>query len=226
MLEQLGVFAKYWQPGYVKTRLARSIGDRNASWLYRGLLKCTLAKMQGQVDQRWLVFTPEGRRKEMQALAGRDWRLVEQANGDLGNRLSVFFDQLFAAGAHRVVVIGSDCPTLPAEIIQQAFVALHENPVVLGPSDDGGYYLIGASQRIPAVFTGIEWSTCRVWQQTITCLDKQRIPFVTLPRFADVDEVSDLIDLRDELARSQHDQPEFESLLSTIHQVLDSIELP
>src|SRR4029453_10402983 len=90
------------------------------------------------------------------------WELVPQTDGDLGKRMQTFF--VTALGrAERVVLIGSDSPDLPREVLPQAFDALASHDVVLGPAADGGYYLLGIARRIPAIFEGIAWSSRDVW---------------------------------------------------------------
>jgi glycosyltransferase A (GT-A) superfamily protein (DUF2064 family) len=91
-----------------------------------------------------------------------------------------------------VVAIGADSPTLPVEYVRRAFELLVERPVVLGPARDGGYYLVGASEDVPPIFSDIDWGTARVWQQTVTRLNESRIPFHELPPWYDIDTARDL----------------------------------
>jgi rSAM/selenodomain-associated transferase 1 len=159
---------------------------------------------------------------EFQALAGRNWSVQLQAAGDLGRRMSSFFASALLRGDGPVVLIGSDSPTLPTDYVEQAFDLLDEVPVVLGPSTDGGYYLIGASGQIPCVFTGISWSTSRVCQQTISLLRQAGCRFASLPQWYDVDDMVGLVGLRDELAAMTQSDDEFRELQQRIDDALNT----
>jgi uncharacterized protein len=197
----LALFAKHWEPGQVKTRLAARWGNDRASRVYLAFLRCLLGRLATMGDQRWLVYAPASSHAAFQELAGESWHLVEQSMGDLGRRMAALFAQAFAAGATRVVLIGSDAPTLPVAHIEQAFELLNRVPVVLGPAADGGYCLIGARGGVPPVFTEVDWSTDRVWQQTLAHLRAAGLPYVCLPQWHDVDTPEDLEHLRGELSR-------------------------
>jgi rSAM/selenodomain-associated transferase 1 len=115
-----------------------------------------------------------------------------QAEGDLGARLSAFFDGEFEEGATRVVAIGSDSPTLDPTLVISAFLCLESRDVVLGPSTDGGYYLVGCRPPMPPIFEGIPWSTPHVLAQTIDRLKDTRLSLSVLPPWYDVDTPDDL----------------------------------
>ncbi len=198
----LALFAKHWEPGQVKTRLAARLGHDCASEIYLAFLHSLLERLAAAGDQRWLVYTPSNSRAAFQQLAGSSWRLVPQSAGDLGQRMAALFGQAFAAGAQHVVLIGSDCPTLPDVHIEQAFELLNRVAVVLGPATDGGYCLIGASGRVPPIFAGVDWSTDRVCEQTLAHLQSAELPYACLPPWHDIDTPEDLERLRHELSRS------------------------
>jgi rSAM/selenodomain-associated transferase 1 len=200
----LALFAKHWQPGRVKTRLAAKWGPQRASEVYLAFVRCLLARLAAAGDERWLAYTPPESQAEFCQLADPSWQLVEQANGDLGQRMAALFDQAFASGASRVVLIGSDSPTLPAAHIEQAFDSLLYVPVVLGPAHDGGYCLIGASGKVPPIFTGIDWSTDQVLQQTLARLQAAEVAYTCLPPWPDIDTPEDLQRLRAQLAEATH----------------------
>jgi rSAM/selenodomain-associated transferase 1 len=198
----LGLFAKHWQPGQVKTRLAATIGYEAASRLHRRFVETLVARFRDVADDRVLCFSPPEAGPEFAPLAAGAWRLVPQVSGDLGRRMQAFFEQAFSFGARKVLLIGSDSPSLPAQYLDQAFDVLTERDVVLGPATDGGYYLLGARDRPPPVFEGIFWSTDRVWAQTVSRLDAAGLAWTPLSPWYDVDTVEDLARLRDELAAS------------------------
>jgi rSAM/selenodomain-associated transferase 1 len=220
-VRQLGVFAKYWEPGAVKTRLAAAIGDRRASELYRLLLATSLRRFAAAEDRHVLAFTPPDRQAGFLELAGPGWLLQPQAEGDLGVRIKQYFVNAFQGGADTVVLLGADSPTLPHAYLTQAFVALEERPVVLGPAQDGGYYLVGARDRVPPIFDDVAWGSSQVWRQTIALLQQADCPFAVLPEWYDVDEADDLIRLRSDLeSRSSREQEgDFAELLRAVREL-------
>ncbi len=162
----LGVFAKYWSTGAVKTRLAATIGERPATDLYRQMLGLTLRRMrQAPADLHTIAYSPPESAEAFATLAP-EWHRQPQAAGDLGLRLETFFHQHFAHGATKVAVIGSDCPDLHEGLVQQTWQLLDEVPVVWGPASDGGYYLLGLNRHVPQLFDGIQWSTDQVLTQS------------------------------------------------------------
>ena len=217
MSARLGMFAKFWQPGLVKTRLAASIGPDAAAELHHCCVRTLLARLAGAADSRVLVYAPAAHRNEfVQAVGGTTWQLEPQADGDLGARMEAFFSDSIAAGAGQTVLIGSDSPDMPLRLVRQAFELLQEYPVVLGPSHDGGYYLIGIQQNLPPIFHGISWSTPDVWRQTVDRLEEAGCQYAVLPPWYDVDEWPDLLRLSDELQRRIVFEPEFVPLLAII----------
>jgi rSAM/selenodomain-associated transferase 1 len=115
------------------------------------------------------------------------YALQPQVEGDLGERLRSFFVEEFDHGAGRVVVIGSDSPTLDPTIVISAFLCLEGRDVVLGPAADGGYYLVGARGGVPPIFEGISWGGPQVLIQTIDRLRDTRWSLALLPPWYDVD---------------------------------------
>jgi rSAM/selenodomain-associated transferase 1 len=219
-MHQLGMFAKYWAPGAVKTRLAAAIGPRQASEVYRACLQALVRRLRSAGDRRVIAYTPQRYRADFEELAGRDWSLELQAAGDLGGRMAAFFSQALQRDRGAVVLIGSDSPTLPVEYVQDAFKRLDEVPVVLGPSRDGGYYLIGASGHLPCVFSGVLWSSPQVYQQTVSLLRAAQCAYAELPPWYDVDDLEDLMTLRRELAAMQELDDTLRSLLEIVERVL------
>jgi len=200
-VNQLGMFAKYWLPGTVKTRLARSIGEEKACQLYRRFVMTLLARFQELGDRRIMAYSPPDRRAEFAAITPAAWELTPQSSGDLGRRMHMFFDSQLVGPEDRVVLIGTDSPTMPTEFIDDAFAALKFHSVVLGPSRDGGYYLVGAAAHVPPIFADIDWSTPAVWQQTVDRLGNAGCSFAELPLWSDVDDLADLARIADELAQ-------------------------
>jgi len=213
VIDILVIMAKHPLPGTVKTRLARSIGDEAAAGLAKAFLEDLIDRLHHCGNRLVLATSPNNppATNYFQTLATNlkgHCQLWSQPAGSLGNRLEqVTADHLGQQpGDHnRVVVIGSDSPTLPTTTIRAAFETLKHTHVVLAPADDGGYVLIGLSCPVPSLFEGIDWSTPRVLQQTRQQLTASNTPFVELPGWYDIDTLDDLIRLDNEL---DHRTPE------------------
>jgi len=212
MSRELAVMAKYWQPGMVKTRLASTLGEAVAARLYRSMLETTLTRLHGRAERSTLAFSPRGRRDEFQRIAPSGWRLEPQPAGDLGLRMLHQIKMSLTTGSQRVVLLGSDSPTVPWQYVEQAFQHLTHVEVVLGPTSDGGYYLVGVADRVPDIFEGIRWSTMTVLRDTLDRLERRGIRFTELPPWYDVDDEADLDRLRQELFSGQCDGTEFDGL--------------
>ncbi len=198
-MRQLGMFAKFWAPGQVKTRLAATLGAEQAVQLHKVFVQTLLERFARMADRRTIVYSPADRVEPFAAMAGDGWDLAAQAEGDLGQRMRSWFEFAFAAGARRAVLIGSDSPTLPASFIESAFELLREYDAVLGPADDGGYYLVGIARPTPPIFEGMIWSQPTVWGETVARLEAADWRYAALPRWYDVDEWEDLLRLHAEL---------------------------
>lgn len=188
-MNTLGVFAKWPEPGRVKTRL--ELEPSRAMQIAEAFLRDTLDRCTLLANVRKVVvFAPAERQPQFQAILPQDWVLEPQAQGDLGARLEAFFTHRLL-GDNRVVALGTDSPTLPLEYVTQAFDLLGESDVVVGPACDGGYYLIGIRGTLPPLFTGIEWSSSRVLEQTIAALADPHWRVRLLPPWYDVDTPAD-----------------------------------
>ncbi|MFV2066708.1 MAG: TIGR04282 family arsenosugar biosynthesis glycosyltransferase [Pirellulales bacterium] len=203
-MRTVGMLAKYWQPGEAKTRLANGVGADKAARLYRLFVQLLLVRLAACGDRRLIAFAPRSRREAFHrlitdSLGQESWELTPQGTGDLGQRMEACFRRTLLPG-HRVVLIGSDSPTLTQDLLDEAFRQLEELPVVLGPTLDGGYYLVGARGEVPPIFDAMDWSTDSVFEATAQRLDRAGIPFGTLPRWYDVDTRDDLPRLARDLA--------------------------
>ena len=222
-MQQFGMFAKYWEPGRVKTRLASRTGKIAASQVYRSFITTMVHRFSNIATTRVIAFTPPEHESDFAKIADENWQLVPQANGDLGQRMQAYFEQSLSRGASRVVLVGSDSPSLPREIVTQAFHLLETATVVLGPSSDGGYYLVGASKDVPPIFDGIDWSSKRVWQQTVTCLKRNNVDFAELPKWYDVDDLDDLRQLNEELTQLKRSDHSWYELAEIVSQTLAAV---
>jgi hypothetical protein len=213
---QLGIFARFWQPGQVKTRLAAGLGDSAAAALYRSFVQTLVERFGNMPGRRVLAVTPDDRAGEFGGVAGSQWQVEPQGPGELASRMRRYFEKAFAAGMREVVLIGSDSPTLPRRHVELAFELLNEHEVVLGPSADGGYYLVGAACRVPPIFDGVAMSTPAVWQQTVDRLNAAACSFGRLPEWYDIDTLDDLRRLRAELGQMQDESAELCGLAQAV----------
>jgi rSAM/selenodomain-associated transferase 1 len=216
--ECLGLFAKYWQPGRVKTRLAKDIGAERAATAYSHFVSTLLQRLGGCGEQRCLAYTPRERSSEFKALLPDGWQSQPQAEGDLGLRMKSFFEQRFAAGCQRVVLLGSDSPNVPLVYVQQAFDRLRRHDVVLGPTEDGGYWLVGAAGGVPDIFEAIPWSTPQVWSATLATIGAADLSHAVLPTWYDVDEQKDLNRLINDLQQNPGREPALDRLRDLLTQ--------
>jgi len=201
-MNTLGVFAKYPVPGRVKTRLARDIGAECAAQIYEAFVRDLVDRFGATADRRVLAYSPESleARNWFGPLAATAWHLQAQVTGDLGTRMTAFFRQAFTHGSQRVVLIGSDSPTIPASLIREAFDLLDSHDVVLGPATDGGYYLVGQSGQSRDIFRDVEWSRSSVLSQTIRSVAETGLSLALTSPWYDVDTASDLEMLKGHLA--------------------------
>jgi rSAM/selenodomain-associated transferase 1 len=218
----LGIFAKHWEPGQVKTRLARTIGESHAATLHALFVATLIERLSAAGERRVVVFWPPEAQACFAGVVQDRWELLPQAEGDLGQRMQAFF-VAGLAWAERVVLIGSDSPDLPLDTLSQAFEALRDRDVVLGPAADGGYYLLGITRRLPPVFKGIAWSSSDVWAQTTARLNAAGIRWHELPPWYDVDEPADLAVLRKRLPAAAAIDPALGRLANEIDSLLHGV---
>lgn len=200
-LAQLVVFARPPAIGAVKTRLERALGEEGAAELYRAFVDdtlelCARVRDAGRVDLAlWAADIDDPVVTEWGERLGTVPRM--QPDGDLGVRLCAAFDEGLR-GHERVVIIGSDAPTLPFALVVAAFNALGTAPMALGPSNDGGYYAIGSTRRVRPRFEGVRWSTPTALEDTRRANDEHEIAL--LSPWYDIDEPADLHILRAHLS--------------------------
>lgn len=192
--QHLIIFTRYPEPGKAKTRLIPAIGAQAAAQLQRQMTEYTLAQALQLQNQGFLTievrFT-DGSLALMQNWLGTQVAYHAQGGGDLGARIANSLTVAFTNGNQRIAVIGTDCPELTAELIKSAFEQLNDCDVVLGPAVDGGYYLI-ALKQLHTLFSGIDWGSSQVLQQTVTIAQKLNLSIAYLPRLVDIDRPDDL----------------------------------
>ncbi len=191
----LAVMARAPSDARGKKRLLKSLGVDDGTDLRCAILLDTLDIAQSVPGvERLLVFAPESGGAEIAQLAGGKFRVLPQRGDDLGERLEHAFADIFALGCSAVTIIGSDLPTLPAEHVEQGIAVLRRegDPLVLGPSMDGGYYLVGLRTNHPEIFHGIPWSTPDVLAATLSAAEVHRLSVTLIPSWYDIDSVDDL----------------------------------
>lgn len=194
--ERLIVFTRYPEQGKTKTRLIPALGAKGAAILQCQMTEYTLSKVRQLQSERPLsveVRFAGGNLSLMQDWLGSDIIYQPQGEGDLGSRMERALSFAFRSGIDCGVIIGTDCPGLNAHLMGCAFHQLHlSHDLVLGPAIDGGYYLIGLRYFISELFTGINWGTAEVLQQTVDIAKKLNLSIAYLPPLADVDRPEDL----------------------------------
>jgi rSAM/selenodomain-associated transferase 1 len=201
----VAIMAKAPMAGEVKTRLCPPLSPDEAAELYQCFLLDKIAQLRAIASASPVIaFTPEGGRGAFERMApGFD--LIAQRGPDLGSRLLNVLSTLLANGYRGAVAIDSDTPTLPSEFLLQAvdLVADPTTDLVLGPTDDGGYYLIGMSRPWPALFENMPWSTADVLPETIRRAEATGLRVACLPSWFDVDIPGDLERLRASLTAAR-----------------------
>lgn len=183
------LFLKAPRPGFVKTRLAKDLGEDEACEVYRRLVELTLASIPDDFPVR-IYYTPRDATQEIRELVGPDLPLHPQAEGDLGLRLKEACRETFADGASSLMLIGGDCAQIRRSHFVKAARLLNVDQPVVGPALDGGYWLLGLTQDLPSVFDDIDWSTSTVLEQTHERFAALKISLHGLELLEDVDDYS------------------------------------
>ena len=193
-MDALFVFTRFPQAGCTKTRLIPALGKRGAADLQKQMTEYLLNRLTVATHPNLPIqvhFTG-GTIAQMEAWIGSQFRLVPQAEGDLGDRLITAFKCGFSQGLSKIVIIGSDCPSLERKTILEAMTLLDTHDVVLGPAADGGYYLVGLSEPQTFLFQNIPWSTEQVLETTKAIAAKHSLPVALLDMRSDIDVPEDL----------------------------------
>ncbi|KAI0566605.1 glycosyl transferase [Gracilaria domingensis] len=196
------LFTKYPTPGFAKTRLIPAKGPEGAAQISNELTQRTLTTLRS-----YQAYDPHAHVIIHYAVSGREitvskvyeWlkpvkrqEVVSQGSGDLGDRLMTAFEHSFAKNASKVVVVGSDTPDLSTDILSNAFKILDDADVVIGPAEDGGYYLLGMKAMNQGLFTSIPWSTSTVLKETVAAAESTGLVVKRLPTLRDIDTPNDL----------------------------------
>jgi uncharacterized protein len=190
--------AKAPKPGLVKTRLTESLPASAAAELYRCLLEDTLALAKSLTSVKVAVMCPEPDQDELRRLVGKTVQVVAQKGEGLAAGLTSVFRH-FAAGQQRVIAFNSDSPHLAPSVLENAFAILATQDLVVGPTHDGGYYLVGAKGDHPALFESDPMGTTTALDRLLTRAKTLELSTGFTEPFYDIDVASDLILLAREL---------------------------
>jgi rSAM/selenodomain-associated transferase 1 len=177
-------------PGKVKTRLAKSLGKEKALEIYKMLLKHTHHLTHQLPVDRFVFYEDFVNENDLWNISSS--KKILQIGDGLGDRMQHAFKTVFEMGYSKAAIIGSDCLELTSNIILRAFDALDNYHCVIGPANDGGYYLLGMTYLIPTIFSKKDWSTSSVLKETISDLDRQQIKFYPLEMLRDIDVEADI----------------------------------
>jgi rSAM/selenodomain-associated transferase 1 len=188
------LFVKLPEKGRVKSRLARHVGEDAALSLYENMVLDAIDMLKrGRFPFR-ICYTPPDARDQVTEWLGREYYYLPQTGDDLGDRMDEAFADVFSGDVEEALLIGSDIPGLTTGIIEEAFASLARNDAVIGPADDGGYYLIGFRKNTftPGIFHDMVWSTSTVFRFTMDKLHDASRKVHILSELTDVDTVEDL----------------------------------
>jgi len=191
------LFVKAPLRGQVKSRLAAVLGQEAALELYRNFVLDMLASIEAGGLSFRICYYPPDSGEIVKNWLGSHLQYLPQEGNDLGERMERAFRRAFSDGAARAVLIGSDIPDLSPARLRDAAGRLDRTGAVIGPSKDGGYYLIGFRNDafVPGIFQGMEWSTGTVFKKTLQIFEQEQFEVTVLPPWQDVDTIDDLKDL-------------------------------
>tara|TARA_B100000678_G_scaffold288428_1_gene296868 strand:- start:435 stop:1010 length:576 start_codon:yes stop_codon:yes gene_type:complete len=183
MTPEIAIFARWPEPGKAKTRLIPALGPQGAADLYAKLLELTVREARASGLPFHLRVTGDDPAR-FRSWLGDDLDVRDQGDGDLGEKLT----RVPTPG----IMVGSDCPGLTAALLREAASVLPNREAVIGPADDGGYWLLGLAAPCPALFADMAWSTDAVYPETMRRLEEQGISPHLLPELTDIDTGEDL----------------------------------
>jgi rSAM/selenodomain-associated transferase 1 len=190
------IFMKAPRLGKVKTRLNSHLHPKESLKLYRAIVEDLLDhfRLETEFEVRLYVWPPDGL-AEVNSWLKNLWQIIPQSEGDLGDKMNQAFIKSFEEGYDKVIIIGSDLPELTSSDILQGFSELNTVDLILGPSTDGGYYLIGLKKPQPPLFKDISWSTAFVLGQTLEKAQRHGLKINLLEEKTDLDEFDELLNL-------------------------------
>ncbi len=187
------IFQKRPQAGNVKTRLGKVVGEDKAVEVYQYLLHHTHEQIKNYPADIWVYFQDQ---IDDSYLLNEHYFPGIQSGNNLGEKMRNAFDEVLERGYVKVLIIGTDCMELSPDILDEAFEALGYHELVIGPAEDGGYYLLGMKEAHPALFADKLWSTSSVFRETVEDAKRLRLNYHQLKKLADVDQYEDLKGLK------------------------------
>lgn len=193
------VMTRYPEAGKVKTRLIEHLGVEGARHLHQKMAEYTISTLEPlrdiQTADLWVFFSG-GSTEKMQNWLGEGLEYRPQQGENLGSKMTHAFEHIFAAGYNRAVMLGTDCPDIEGATIVKALKYLRSADVVLGPAEDGGYYLIGLNELAPDLFSNIDWGSDKVLNQTSGIAKQLNLIPAYMPSLRDIDTPDDLDSIR------------------------------
>ncbi len=194
------IFTRYPVPGQVKTRLAPTLGEEGAAILHRKLTEHIVQQtlpVTSQADYSLTIYYTGGSHGQMTNWLGDSLPMIQQTGKGLGERLLNSFLTSRKSSAEKTIIIGSDCPEIDTATLKKGFESLDNHDLVIGPTFDGGYYLIGLHHLVTlsplkSLFTSIAWGSDGVYEQTIARARNSGLNYTLLPMLSDIDRPEDL----------------------------------
>jgi rSAM/selenodomain-associated transferase 1 len=183
-----------------------SLDPGAVSNLYYNFLLDKIEQVKNIEAQSFIAYTPETEFAFFQMILPSGFDLIKQVGADLGERLANISGSLFGQGFKKVLILDSDTPNLPVDYIIKGFERLDNSDVVIGPCEDGGYYLIGLRESQPHLFRDIPWSTSRVTELTVNKAKMEGLKVSLIEKWYDIDTIDDLLLLKSDLDSYNIDQ--------------------
>ena len=190
------VLVKYPQKGKVKTRLALTTNNNFAVGIYKVIARHIfneVDKLNNEIDV-FIFYTPIESVNKITKWVDKDFFFRVQSGNSLGERMSNAFNEVFEKDYCQVMIIGSDVPDISSKIILESFINLNGSDIVISPSDDGGYSLLGMKKPYNFLFKDIEWSTNNVLKQTVKKINEKGLKLTTICSLNDIDTYDELLE--------------------------------
>jgi uncharacterized protein len=216
----LVVMTKAPLPGESKTRLVPPLTFEEAAALARALLIDQLDHVTSfNGAELFVAFAPQNAAAFFHALVPSGFCCFSQEGEDLGQRMSHAFRHLFTRGFESILLMGSDLPPIPLQTFDTAYALLSAGPdIVLGPAEDGGYYLVGMRRLVVDIFEGIHWSRADVLDRTLEKIERAGLSYELLPLWHDIDKPEDLVRLYTEQQASAFTMKNSAALLQELRE--------
>ena len=199
------IMAKVPQAGNVKTRLQNILAPENCENLAEAFLKDAVNKANSACENVFIAFFPPEEIQKLKKILPDESNFIEQTGENLGEKMFNAFQFVFQQKVDSIVMIGTDSPTFPFDYIEQAFEFLETNSeIVLGKTEDGGFYLIGLRRLRSEIFENVAWSSPKTFEQVFENVRNLELHLRETPSWYDVDEAPDLIKLKNEITHNNN----------------------